>query len=98
MRAVAAIPAIGLLAGCAIGLAAPGTRAWLEAFAMPLCAAIGVAAWLAGQPRVFAVASGLAFAAGGALLAADAWQRAWRPPLRAVFDQAARVQRAEALG
>ena len=37
-----------------------------------------------------------AFFAGGTLLSADAWQRAWRPPLWTVFEALAREQRREA--
>ena len=37
-----------------------------------------------------------AFFAGGALLAADAWQRAWRPSLWTTFEALARVQRLDA--
>ena len=36
------------------------------------------------------------FFAGGVLLAAVAWQRAWRPPLRVVFEELAREQRRQA--
>ena len=43
-----------------------------------------------------AAAVALAFAAGGALLAADAWQKAWRPTLRVVFEELARIERARA--
>ena len=39
---------------------------------------------------------GAVFFAGGAILANDAWQHAWRPPLRDVFDEVVREQRAEA--
>ena len=53
-------------------------------------------AWRATRPSMLAVAIGLAFCCGGALLVADAWQRAWRPPLRLAFEAIAREQRAEA--
>ncbi|MCU1383687.1 MAG: ComEC family competence protein [Acidobacteria bacterium] len=45
---------------------------------------------------IFAALVAVGFFAGGALLAADAWQRAWRPPLWTAFEQMARVQRAQA--
>ena len=38
----------------------------------------------------------LGFFVGGAILATDAWQRAWRPPLRVAFEELARQQRARA--
>ena len=38
----------------------------------------------------------LGFFVGGAILATDAWQRAWRPPLRVAFEELARHQRARA--
>jgi len=43
------------------------------------------------------VALALAFCCGGAVLAADAWDRAWRPPLRAAFEALAEAQRVEAV-
>ena len=36
--------------------------------------------------RALAAAVVAGFFAGGALLSADAWQRAWRPPLRIAFE------------
>jgi ComEC/Rec2-related protein len=42
------------------------------------------------------VAIELGFFAGGALLSAVDWQRAWRPPLRLVFEELARAERAQA--
>jgi len=50
-------------------------------------------AWRVGRPRVLAAAVVAGFVAGGALLAADAWQQAWRPSLRIAFEQIARGQR-----
>src|SRR6185437_3751839 len=41
-----------------------------------------------------AIATG--FACGGVLLSASAWQRAWRPPLRLLFESIAQEQRAQA--
>jgi competence protein ComEC len=60
-------------------------------------AAIGaVAAWRRARDGWLASCVVLGFGAGGALLAADAWQRARQSSLRVVFDELARAERAEA--
>jgi competence protein ComEC len=96
VRAVAAIPAVGLLAGSALGLLLPDPSP--ISAAIVLCAAAIVAAWAAcaARPTLLGAAVCVAFAAGGAALAANAWQRAWRPPLRLVFEDLARAERAQA--
>jgi competence protein ComEC len=58
-----------------------------------------VAAFVAfreGRTRLIIPLTGIGFAAAGTLLAADAWRTARRPPIREVFDEAARAERAEA--
>jgi competence protein ComEC len=95
MRAVAAIPAVALVAGCAAGLLVPAVPHFL-AYALMMLAAVGAAgAWRSGRERwlVSCVAAG--FAAGGVLLAFDGWQHARQSSLRLVFDELARAQRAE---
>ena len=96
MRAVAAIPAIGLLAGSAVGFLFPEIVQRPAHALLIGCGVVSVLAWRASRSRVVAVAVGVAFAAGGALLAADAWQRAWRPTLRVAFEEFARAERAQA--
>ena len=86
MRAVAAIPAIGLLVGSACGLIFPDNSP-LTTSTLLACTAIAVIAWWTNRPRVLAGAVAIAFACGGALLSADAWRDAWRPPLRLAFEQ-----------
>ena len=96
MRVVAAIPAGGLLAGAAAGLFVPDVP---RLFLCALLIAGSVLAWRAwhvADPRLLTVAVVSAFFAGGALLAADAWQRAWRPSLWTAFEALARVQRRDA--
>jgi competence protein ComEC len=97
VRTVAAIPAIALLTGCALGLLIPEIPGALLIIAM-ITGAIA-AAWTVWQraERQFLVAIILVFAAGGARLSAHAWTRAWRPPLRLVFERLARAQRADAM-
>ena len=97
MRLIAAIPAAGLLAGAALGVAAADFPhpPLLVLLLVALTAAAW--AWRATHQSMLAAAVGLAFCCGGALLAADAWQRAWRPPLRVAFEVLAREQRAEAI-
>jgi len=96
VRNVAAIPAAGLLAGAALGLVLPDLPHAPGYACLIACAALAVWAWRTARGRLLATAAFVAFADGGALLSADAWQRAWRPPLRVVFDELARRERAEA--
>src|SRR6185503_15803833 len=96
MRTVAAIPALGLLAGSVAGLLAPEiVRPFMSAL---LICGMGAAvwAWRISSARAVAMTTAAAFAAGGALLAADAWQKAWRPTLRLAFEELARDERAVA--
>src|SRR5262245_18350174 len=112
MRTVAAIPAAGLLTGATAGfLLADSTwhPAWLapyggeaaSAAAGPAvlllsCVVVAAVAFAARRTRALAAAIVLGFFLGGAVLAASAWQRAWRPPLRIVFEEMARDQRRQA--
>ena len=96
MRAVAAIPAAGLLSGAALGLVlSDPPRPPIHPF---LVASVVVAcwAWRTARAPLLAVAVSTGFFAGGVLLAADGWQRAWRPPLWSIFEELARIQRAQA--
>jgi competence protein ComEC len=96
MRHIAAVPAVGMLAGAAAGLLLPSLPA-VQAFCLFICCGIlSVWAWRAGDPRALGAAVALGFFVGGALLAADAWQRAWRPSLRVAFEEAAKRQRTKA--
>jgi competence protein ComEC len=98
MRFIAAVPAVGLLAGAAIGLLLPSLPA-VPTFAILTCSAVvSLWAWRATSPRLLAVAVAVGFFAGGTILAADAWTRAWRPSLRIAFEQLAGEQRALATG
>jgi competence protein ComEC len=93
MRVVAALPAVGLLTGAAVGLLLPSLPA-IPTFAVLTCCGV-LALWACRAERRRALAAFVVagFFAGGALLSADAWQRAWRPPLRIVFEALAREQR-----
>src|SRR5262249_37831374 len=53
-------------------------------------------AWRTGRARWLVGFTMIGFAAGGALLASDAWQRAHESTLRRAFDEIARIERAEA--
>ena len=55
-----------------------------------------VVAWRTGRPPWLIAFVMLGFAAGGALLASDAWQRAHESTLRRAFDEIARAERVEA--
>jgi competence protein ComEC len=61
-----------------------------------VCAALAWWAWRSARSQFLAAAVVTAFFLGGALLAADAWQRAWRPSLRVAFEALARDERARA--
>jgi competence protein ComEC len=96
VRVVAALPAIGLLAGAAAGLAFTVPHA----LAYGAMAGAGAGAALAcGNGRVswLAACVVLGFVAGGALLASDAWEHARRSSLRIAFDELAQEQRADAV-
>ena len=97
MRYVAAVPAIGLLAGAAAGMLFPGVPA-IPAFAILTGAvALSVWGWRADRGHVLAWGVAAGFCSGGALLAADAWQRAWQPSLWIAFEELAREQRTRAV-
>src|SRR5262245_17564926 len=60
-------------------------------------ATVGAAvAWRTGHDRWLVALVVAGVAAGGALLASDAWERAHHSTLRAAFDDIARAERAEA--
>jgi competence protein ComEC len=96
VRAVAAIPAVGLLAGAAFGLVVSAPSRLILFPVLIVAAALAVWAWRVGSAPGVAVAVVGVFFAGGSLLAADAWHRAWRPPLRIAFEALATSQRVEA--
>ena len=96
MRTIAAIPAVALLAGCALGLLVPECRPLTTASVSCAAAVLALWAWCAQRPMVLVAATCIAFAAGGAALSVSAWQFAWRPPLRVLFDDLARSERAQA--
>jgi len=96
MHTVAAIPALGLLAGSLVGFLVPEVIQPLASTLLIGGAVAALWAWSASSGRVVATMVAAAFAAGGALLAADAWQKAWRPTLRVAFEELARDERARA--
>jgi len=96
MRAIATIPAVGLLTGATAGLFVPDVPRLFLCALLIAGGALAWRAWHVADPRLLTVAVVSAFFAGGALLAADAWQRAWRPSLWTAFEALARVQRRDA--
>jgi competence protein ComEC len=96
MRAVAVIPAAGLLAGAAAGLLVPEVSSIVGYAVVAAALAWTVWGWKASRQWSIAAGVALTFFAGGALLAADAWHKAWRPPLRLLFEELASERRREA--
>src|SRR5438874_7374904 len=96
MRTVAAIPALGLLAGSVAGFLAPEIIQPLASTVLIGGAAASLWGWRMANARALAATVTTAFAAGAALLAADAWHEAWRPSLRVAFEERARAERAQA--
>jgi competence protein ComEC len=86
VSAVAAIPSIALLAGCAFGFLLPDVPSWIHAGLMLAVAVGAVWAWRHDRPEPLFALLAAGFFAGGALLAGNAWERAWRPSLRIVFE------------
>ena len=86
MRPIAGVPAIGLLTGSAAGLLFPNSS-FVAAAALATGAFAALWAFRASRPAVLIAAVAVAFAGGGALLSADAWRDAWRPPLRTAFEE-----------
>src|SRR5437868_1880247 len=96
MRHVAAIPAVGLLAGAAFGIAVADLPRDPAALFLILCVSLAAWAWRSANRRLLAAVAVAAFFTGGGLLANNAWERAWRPPLRTVFEALAPGGRAAA--
>src|SRR4051812_44402126 len=96
MRYPAAIAAGGLLAGAACGLIVPDPPFVLTCVVLGLSAALAIAGWMRHAPVLIAAAVVAGFVSGGVLLSSEAWQRAWRPPLRIAFENLARTARANA--
>ena len=97
MRAVAVIPAIGLIAGSAAGLLLPAIPKTAAYVVMAVAVAGALLALRAERALWLVCCVVVGFAAGGALLAADAWQHARQSTLRIAFDELARARRAEAV-
>jgi competence protein ComEC len=96
MRAAASIPAVALLAGSAVGLLLPSLPLVLAFAAMALAAVASLWAWRRSRPLALVAGVAAGFFSGGTVLAVDAWQSAWRPPLRVAFERLAHEQRGEA--
>lgn len=89
MRAVAALPACSLIAGAAFGLSLADPHSILFGAAFGGAWLVLCAAWRANWPHTFTASTAALFFFGGAALGGTAWQHAWRPPLRDMFEAAA---------
>jgi competence protein ComEC len=96
VQAVAAIPTAGLLIGTALGLVVSDFPLFPGFAAVLLACAVAIWAWRTSRTKELTASVGCGFAAGGFVLAIDAWQSAWNPPLRSTFEAAARIERDEA--
>jgi competence protein ComEC len=96
VRAIAAVPAAGLLAGSTVGVVVSGPPFVVGAVLLVTSLAVAVSAWRTSKPVVLASAVGVGFFIGGAMLSASAWRAAWRPTLRVAFEEIAREQRVRA--
>jgi len=87
MLSVGLFPAIALIAGATTSLAlaiVPHWWLWLVLFACPCAAAL---AWLGGARRLTTIAIAFGFWSAGALMTADAQQRALQTSLRSTLDR-----------
>jgi competence protein ComEC len=96
VRAVAAIPAVSLLVGSALGLFVPDIPAPVGIGVLLAATIASVCAWRLQSSAALGMSVAVGFFAGSALLAADAWREAWRPSLRVAFEELARAERAQA--
>ena len=100
MRYAAALPSASLIAGAAVGLLVDDSVPPVSLVtAMAVAAAVAVASMATPWARRDAILGAsivVVFFAGGVLLSADAWRSAWRPPLRAIFEDMATRERTEA--
>jgi competence protein ComEC len=96
VRHIAALPSIAIILGSALGLLASEPPTLPASIALTACTVSIFWARRAGEDRALVACVAGAFLSGAVLLAADAWQRAWHPPLRALFERAAQAERTQA--
>lgn len=93
VRLVVAIPVSGLLAGAAAGVRWPELPILVPMAMLCGAASLLLHAYRSRSGELLAACVGATFFAGGLALSIDAWQRAWRPSLMAVFEESAAAQR-----
>jgi competence protein ComEC len=96
VRTVAVVPAVGLIAGSALGCLLPELPYRIGVVLLIAVAIAGAWAWRVASSVSLAIAVGVGFFVGGALLSAAAWHDAWRPSLRVAFEDLARRERTSA--
>lgn len=85
-----AVPVFALLAGACAGVLWPELPSWLLLSVLIGFVSLLVHAWRVRRTELLLVCVAGSFAAGGAVLAIDAWDRAWQPSLRREFDRRVR--------
>jgi competence protein ComEC len=96
VQAIAAIPTAALLAGSTFGLIFSELPLFPGFLIVMAVVAASWWAWRTSRSTMLIASVSFGFAAGGFLLAVDAWRSAWNPPLVAIFETAARTEREEA--
>ncbi len=88
MKAVIAVPVVGLLLGAVVGLVVADARHALVTCGLVFAAAsFTVLVWRPDRWGTLGALVALSFASGEAMLAVSAWRQAWRPSLRLIFDE-----------
>jgi competence protein ComEC len=90
VRVIAAVPACGIVAGCAVGIAWSGPSAHLLTVLLAVALAGAMAAVACARPALVAGSVAAGCVVAGVLLADMAWRGAWRSSLRIAFESISR--------
>ncbi len=93
MRIIAAIPACGLLCGCAMGVAWPELPISLLITLLLIAFAVAAGGVACGATAFIVASVAVGATAAGVVLAERAWEQAWRSSLRMAFESIAHDER-----